>query len=288
MNRSVDKIIPPPPHHWVGNGFKVHTFFPTSALSMQRISPFLMLDYNAKMTLAPTDTPRGVDVHPHRGFQTVSLVLHGAIAHHDSYGNKGVIHKGDVQWMSAASGVLHKEYHDVEFSKQGGDYQMVQLWVNLPSAFKMAAPTYQEIQNKNMPTHTFENGSTLKIIAGSYAELTSETHTYSPIFMYLIDLKPNDPIPLAFNKDFNTCMLCVSGNFIINDTEIIATDYFALMANDEEHFLISTPTYASVLVLSGAPIAEPIASYGPFVMNTKEEIQQAILDYNEGKFGQLE
>jgi redox-sensitive bicupin YhaK (pirin superfamily) len=190
--------------------------------------------------------------------------------------------------MSAAAGVLHKEYHEREFSQKGGWYQMIQLWVNLPSKHKMEAPSYQEITNATMPLHRYEQGSELKIIAGSYLDKKSTTHTYTAINMYVLDVKKGDNCVFDLPETHNTSLLCIDGEAIINNNTTLRVDQFALMQNSGTTFEISTSDHAKLLILSGAPIDEPIVSYGPFVMNTREQISEAISDYNAGKFGVLD
>ena len=183
--RTIERIIPPPPAHMVGDGFRVHNFFPGNGLmSLQRMSPFFLLDYGAKVEYPPTDTPRGVGVHPHRGFETVTIAYKGKVAHHDSAGNSGVIGEGDVQWMTAASGVLHKEYHEKEWSKQGGEFQMVQLWVNLPARFKMNPPKYQPLRREEFGKVILPNGNGfIEVVAGNFKATKGPATSFTPIEM---------------------------------------------------------------------------------------------------------
>ena len=181
--RNIETIMLPPPVHWVGDGFRVHNFIPgVYPASMARMDPFILLDYNSRYNFSPTDKPRGVGVHPHRGFETVSIAYRGKIAHHDSFGNSGVIGEGDVQWMTASSGLLHKEYHEKEFALKGGDFHMVQLWVNLPAKDKMSAPKYQPITNEQMGKHFLpDNGGIIEVIAGEYRGTKGPASTFTPI-----------------------------------------------------------------------------------------------------------
>jgi redox-sensitive bicupin YhaK (pirin superfamily) len=285
--RSIEHIFLPPTPHMVGDGFRVHNFFPSGAIqSKQRMSPFFMLDYASKFNFLPSNQPRGVDVHPHRGFETVTIAYHGKVAHHDSAGNKGVIEEGDVQWMTAAAGVLHKEYHEATFSKNGGPFQMVQLWVNLPAQYKMIAPRYQELKNAAMGRYSFEKGE-LEIIAGTFKGITGPAHTFTPVHLYNLHLQTGGECTLSFPASYNTALLVVKGTVAINEQQAL-TDQFILMANDGEQFTVQANEDATLLVLSGQPILEPIVAYGPFLMNTWEEIDQAITDFNTGKFGVLE
>lgn len=285
--RSVEHIFPTPPPHMVGDGFRVHNFFPSGPIRDQhRMSPFFMLDYGSKIEFPPSDTPRGVGVHPHRGFETVTIAYHGRIAHHDSAGNHGIIGQGDVQWMTAASGVLHKEYHDLEYAKKGGPFQMVQLWVNLPAANKMSPPKYQEILHANMGIYQLEAG-TVEIIAGEYKGVKGPASTFTPMHLYNVKLRKNGEAVLKFPAHYNTALLVIEGAALVNN-QLASLDQFVLMANDGEAFEISASDNTTLLVLSGEPINEPIAAYGPFLMNKREEIEQAIRDFNMGKFGTLQ
>lgn len=253
------------------------------------MSPFFMMDYNSKIDFSPRETPRGVGVHPHRGFETVTIAYHGKVAHHDSFGNSGVIGEGDVQWMTAASGILHKEYHEKEFSKKGGAFQMVQLWVNLPSEDKKSKPKYQAITRSQMgKVELPENGGTVEIIAGEYNGVKGPASTFTPIKMYNVRLKKGGNATLNLPADFNTGILVIEGSVKVNENELAPQDNFILFKNDGETISLHAEEDAVLLVLSGAPIDEPIAAYGPFVMNTYDEIQEAMDDFRMGKYGVLE
>ena len=285
--RSIERVIAPPPPHMVGDGFRVHNFFPSGGIqSKQRMSPFFMLDYASKFEFPPSETPRGVDVHPHRGFETVTIAYHGKIAHHDSAGNKGVIEEGDVQWMTAASGVLHKEYHEASFSRQGGPFQMVQLWVNLPAANKMTTPRYQELKKESMGRLKFDGGE-LEIIAGEFDEVKGPAKTFTPVHLSNLHLKKEGTFTLHFPSHYNTRLSVTKGSAHINGTSA-STNHFVLLSNDGEDINISASEESTILILAGEPIQEPLVAYGPFLMNTWEEIEQAISDFNLGKFGVLD
>ena len=287
--KSVEAVIAPPPAHMVGDGFRVHNFFPSHHLiDKKRMSPFFLMDYGAKVEFNPTDTPRGVGVHPHRGFETVTIAYHGRVAHHDSAGNSGIIGEGDVQWMTAGSGLLHKEYHEKEFSKKGGPFQMVQLWVNLPAKNKMTPPKYQEISQAMMGKYELP-GSTgvVEIIAGEYKGIKGPASTFTPMHVYNARLKKGANIEINFPADYNTGLLVAEGSATINGTNAPA-DHFVLFQNDGELIQIEATENCILLILSGKPINEPIAQYGPFLMNTWEELEQALEDVNAGKFGVLE
>jgi quercetin 2,3-dioxygenase len=287
--KTIEAIIAPPHPHMVGDGFRVHNFFPNSRLiDKKRMSPFFLLDYNSKVDFNPSEEPRGVGVHPHRGFETVTIAYHGKIAHHDSAGNSGVIGEGDVQWMTAGSGLLHKEYHEKEFSKKGGMFQMVQLWVNLPAANKMTAPKYQEITNKMMGRYELPgNQGSIEIIAGSYQNVKGPASTFTPMHVYNVRLKKNAEAEFSFPADYNTGILVIEGSAIING-ETVSPDHFGLFKNEGEDISVKANEDTVLLVLSGQPINEPIAAYGPFLMNNWQELEQAIEDVSAGKFGALE
>ena len=288
--RTVELVANPREPHFVGDGFRVHNFIPSGfRLDMQRMNPFIMLDYNSPYHFPPTNKPKGVGVHPHRGFETVTIAYKGKVAHHDSSGGGGVIDEGDVQWMTAASGVLHKEYHEAEWSKTGGDFQMVQLWVNLPKKYKMSAPKYQAIKNDKINRYELKNkAGIIEVIAGEYKTTKGVASTFTPIHMFNAKLNQGGKADFQFPAKYNTALLVVEGNIVINGNEKVLTDHLALMANDGEAFDIEATDDATVLVLSGEPIDEPIAAHGPFVMNTREELMEAFNDFNKGKFGYLE
>ena len=285
--RKLERVLTPPRPHMVGDGFRVHQYIPSAlGAGFERMDPFIMMDYNSKFYFPPTERPRGVDVHPHRGFETVTIAYKGSVAHHDSAGNSGVIKEGDVQWMTAASGILHKEYHEENFSRAGGDFQMVQLWVNLPAKDKMSAPKYQGITNEEMKkVQLSNNAGTVEVIAGEYNGEKGPATTFN-----MLNAKLNKGGNATFNfpENYNTAILVVKGNIKVNNSEEIKTDGFGLFENEGDTFTIEALDQAVVLVLSGKPINEPIAAQGPFVMNTRAELVQAISDFNMGKFGYLE
>ncbi|MCZ2459019.1 MAG: pirin family protein [Chitinophagales bacterium] len=286
--RKIDSIIPPPPAHMVGDGFRVHGFFPGQLSNKKRMSPFFIMDYGSKIEFTPSSEPRGVGVHPHAGFETVTIAYHGRVAHHDSAGNSGVIKEGDVQWMTAGSGVLHKEYHEKEFSKTGGLFQMVQLWVNLPARFKKTKPKYQSITRDMMGKFLLpDKKSIIEIIAGEYNGVKGPAFTFSPVHLYNARLAKDASVEFDLPEKYNTGFLVIEGNVKVN-SENVPTDHFVLFKNEGEKIILEASGDAVVLVLSGESIEEPLAAYGPFVMNKWEEIEQAIHDVNTGKFGVLE
>lgn len=288
--KTVELIASPREPHFVGDGFRVHNFIPSGfRMDMQRMNPFLMLDYNSTFHFPPTDKPRGVGVHPHKGFETVTIAYKGKVAHHDSSGGGGVINQGDIQWMTAANGILHKEYHEEEWSKKGGDFQMVQLWVNLPAKDKKKKPKYQAIKNEAINRYQLQNDAGhIEVIAGEYNGIKGSASTFTPIHLFNAKLNKGGKVNFNFPSDFNTALLVLEENVIINGQEKAPTDHLALMANDGEFFEVEAENDALVLIMSGEPIQEPIAAQGPFVMNTREELMQAFNDFNIGKFGYLE
>jgi redox-sensitive bicupin YhaK (pirin superfamily) len=288
--KPIKAILPPPHFHMVGDGFRVHNFFPSQpVIGLAGMSPFFLLDYGSKWQVPPSDTPKGVGVHPHRGFETVTIAYHGKVAHHDSAGNSGVIGEGDVQWMTAGAGVLHKEYHEKEFSRKGGIFQVVQLWVNLPARYKMTPAKYQPIENKHMTKFLLNDGkSYVELIAGEYNGMKGPASTFSPVNLFNAKLDRGAKAGFSFNKNYNTGMLVIDGEIKINNSKSAPENYFIFFGHDGEDIVLEAVEKSVVLVLSGEPIYEPIASYGPFVMNTEAEIKQAYEDYNNGKFGYLE
>jgi redox-sensitive bicupin YhaK (pirin superfamily) len=256
---------------------------------MERMDPFILLDYNSKYYFPPTDRSRGVGVHPHRGFETVSIAYRGKIAHHDSFGNSGVIGEGDVQWMTAASGLLHKEYHEKEYARRGGDFHMVQLWVNLPAMKKMSPPKYQPITNDQMGKyHLPGNGGTVEVIAGTYKGIQGPASTFTPVSLMNARLKAGAKADFEFISSYNTALLVIEGSLLVNGSDKAPGDHFVLFRNDGEQFVIEALEDSIALILSGEPICEPIAAHGPFVMNSRTEIYQAFEDMENGKFGWLE
>lgn len=285
--KSVSAILNPPKPHRIGDGFLVSNFFPAG--NKIKMSPFYLLDFNAKMELSASLEQKDVGVHPHRGFETVTIAYHGAIAHHDSAGNSGIIYPGDVQWMTAAKGILHKEYFEQEFSTRGGLFQMVQIWVNLPAKDKMTTPKYQEIRNDVLGKYNLANdGGTIEIIAGEYAGIRGKASTFTDIQVYNARLNEAGEASFNFPAGFNTGFIIIEGQVNINGTEMAVENQFVYFNNDGEAINIKAIKESVILILSGDPINETISQYGPFLMNTQEEIKQAIDDYNNGRFGYLD
>lgn len=287
--KKIEKIVPPIPHHFVGDGFRVMNFIPSvSGLDMQRMDPFIMLDYNSKYHFTASEIPRGVDVHPHKGFETVTIAYQGKVQHSDSSGGGGIIEEGGVQWMTAGNGVLHKEFHEEEWSKKGGIFQMVQLWVNLPAKDKRTPAKYQAMNNDEIPKVPIsEQGGVVEVISGEYQNTKGKASTFSPINMLNAKMKKDQKVSFSFPKHYNTAMLVIEGKVLVNGEDIVGTDHFVLFDNVGEEFNIEANGDAIVLVLSGEPLNEPIAAHGPFVMNTRKELIEAFEEYNSGKFGSL-
>ena len=286
--KKVEKVYQRPArYNMVGDGFRVFNYFPGGYPIRDRLSPFLMLDFNPEFDFGPSDHPRGVDVHPHKGFETVSIAYKGHVAHHDSKGNSGVIHPGDVQWMTAGEGILHKEYHESEFSKKGGPFEMVQLWVNLPAKFKNTPAAYQSLVAPKMGHYVVQGGGGVRVIAGEFKGVKGPANTFTPINVFDIRLKEESHIDFDSPATYNSAILVIEGSGKVNGSNYSSHD-FILFANEGENIKLEIETNSVLLFLAGEPIQEPVAQYGPFVMNTMQEIHQAIDDFNSGKFGHLD
>jgi len=286
--RTIDGIYKAPGFHWVGDGFRVAGYFSAIPQAVRRLDPFLLLDYHPTYEYPPAARPRGVGVHPHRGFETVTLAFQGSVAHHDSTGAGGVIGPGDVQWMTAASGILHKEYHEAEWSRHGGPFQMAQLWVNLPRANKMDAPSYQGIVAGDIPHVALPNDAgVVRVVAGELRGVKGPARTHSPMSVLDARLNAGGKLELDVPAHHNVGVLVMQGAVRVGGREA-GTHDFIVFGHDGERITFEATAAAQLLVLTGEPIGEPIAQYGPFVMNTEREIQQAFVDYNNGKFGRLD
>lgn len=285
--RTIENIFKAPEPHMVGDGFRVSQYIPTGIKSMERLSPFLLLDYNAPYYFEPSETRLGVGAHPHRGFETVTIAYDGKVEHHDNKGNHGIIGPGDVQWMTAASGIMHKEYHETEFSKNGGIFHMVQLWVNLPKDKKMIEPKYQPLLKEEMGVLKLDNDKgEISIIAGEVNGVKGPANTFTNINLYNINLKNYGNTTLSEPKNFNTAILILKGEAKVNEDKICKEGDFIIFDNIEGEILLESLTEESLfLVLSGEPINEPVVSHGPFVMNTLGEILDAYEDFRNNKFG---
>ncbi|GAB1724367.1 MAG: pirin family protein [Nitrospira sp. CR1.1] len=273
--------------HMVGDGFPVRNMIPGAGVEEQ-LSPFLMLDYMGPEEFPPTSRRLGVGEHPHRGFETVTIMYHGTVAHRDSTGSGGVIGPGDVQWMTAASGLVHEELHEKEFAKTGGLLEGVQLWVNLPKAFKMTPPRYQTLHSSDIPTVELGGGAgRLRVIAGEFRGVTGPAKTFSPVHLYDLRLAAGHRVELDLPEGFNSSLFVLHGQVVVNGSQAVEEVEIGLFGQQGERVVLEAKQEATMLVLSGEPIAEPIARYGPFVMNTREEIIQAVQDYQAGKMGHL-
>ena len=281
------KIYQPGSQHVVGDGFHVRNLFPSNDLDRE-LSPFVMLDYAGPTFYPATDTPRGVGEHPHRGFETVTIVYQGLVAHRDSAGNSGVIGPGDVQWMTAASGIVHEELHEKEWAKRGGTLQAIQLWVNLPKSSKMSAPGYQTIVNDQIPVVQLDRGAgSLRVIAGSVGGAKGPAKTFTPIELYDVRLRAGHSMPLQIPNGYNVGLLILSGRASVEGAHRLSEADLAVFVSTGEPVTIIAEEEATILVMAGEAIDEPVARYWPFVMNTKAELIQAVNDYQAGKMGHL-
>ena len=285
--RTIEKIFRGPDFHMVGDGFRVSQYLPVGIGDMKRLSPFVLLDYHEPHYYEPSSSIRGVGAHPHRGFETVTIAYDGKVEHHDNKGNHGIIGPGDVQWMTAASGILHKEYYETEFSKNGGILHMIQLWVNLPKDKKMIEPKYQTLLKSDMGILKLDNNQgEISIISGEVNGVKGPAQTFTDINIYNVTLNNNGRVLLNEPSNFNTGILVLKGEIKINEENIGKESDFILFNNVEGSISIESITKDTLfIVLSGEPINEPIVSHGPFVMNTVEEIYQAYEDFENNKFG---
>ena len=272
--------------HWVGDGFNVRPIFAHLAFK-QDISPFLMFDYAAPRAFDATEEKRGVGPHPHRGFETVTIAFQGEVEHGDSVGNRGVIGPGDVQWMTAASGIIHEEFLSHEFLQRGGVLEMVQLWVNLPAKYKMIEPKYQPILSRDIPVIQLpDNGGQVRVIAGEFAGVQGVASTYSPVNLWDIKLNPGKTGELIVPEGNNTMLFVRQGKMKIGSSEVGPAD-LVLLEPEGTRIILQASEDTSLLLMGGEPIAEPIVASGPFVMNTEQEIRRAMMDYQSGRMGQI-
>lgn len=285
--RQILGVYSAPAQHWVGDGFPVRTMLSHHDQG-QHISPFIMLDYAGPATFEPTEHRRGVGAHPHKGFETVTVVYEGEVEHRDSTGAGGLIGPGDVQWMTAASGILHEEHHSPAFAAKGGNFEMVQLWVNLPAKDKSAEPGYQTLLNADIPTVDLPNGAgTLRVIAGDFDQAQGPARTFTPINMWDVRLGRGKSVTLDVPDGHTLSVLVLSGTIEVNGQEIAREAQMVLLGRDGGETTIEANGEAKLLVLTGEPIDEPVAAHGPFVMNTAAEINQAMVDYQNGKLGTM-
>ncbi len=285
--RGVEGVLSPTNTHMVGNGFKVMNYFPNGKGFEERMSPFFLLDFNAEVNFPPSDIGQGVGVHPHRGIETITFAYKGSVEHHDSKGNHGVINPGDVQWMTAGGGVLHKEYHEQTFNRTGGAFEMLQLWINLPAKHKMVPAKYQSILHAKKPKVVLPKGmGTVHVVAGEYEGVKGIASTFSPVHLYDMHLNAGADVRFDLPGSYNSGILVVDGAVRVNGAAGPENHYVQLR-NEPGTIRIEAERNCILLVLSGEPLNEPYVNYGPFVMNTEAEIHQAIEDYKAGKFGFL-
>ncbi|MGB4072732.1 pirin family protein [Pseudomonas sp.] len=285
--KNIIGIYSSPRPHWVGDGFPVRSLFSYDSLG-KHISPFLLLDYAGPHHFTATTQRRGVGQHPHRGFETVTIVYQGELEHRDSTGSGGLIGPGDVQWMTAASGILHEEFHSAEFARSGGTLEMVQLWVNLPSRDKLAAPGYQTLLASDIPTLPLpDQAGQLRLIAGEYAGHKGPAQTFTPMDVWDMRLAADKPFALRLHEGRSTALVVLHGTLRVNGSESVGEGQLALLERSGDEVLLEANGDALLLLLSGEPVDEPVVGYGPFVMNSEAEIQQAIRDLQAGEFGRM-
>jgi quercetin 2,3-dioxygenase len=283
--KKVLQVIRNVPQHWVGDGFPVRSLF--SYGGGTDFDPFLLLDYAGPHDFPPASGKRGVDVHPHKGFETVTILYQGELAHRDSSGGNGRLGPGDVQWMTAGNGIVHEEFHSDQFTKQGGTLEMIQLWVNLRRDDKSTPPKYQDLRDNQFPRVKLDHGAgTVRVIAGRYADARGAASTFSPINAWDLTLKADANIELKVPVGHTTVLIAQSGSLAVNETPMKAVE-LALFERQGDSIKIQTETVSRVLILTGEPLGEPVVGHGPFVMNTREEIHEAIRDFQTGKMGQL-
>lgn len=286
--KEVLGVYGPGSQHWVGDGFPVRNLFPSNGVDRE-VNPFLMLDYAGPTAFKPSNRPRGVDEHPHRGFETVTIAYQGSVDHRDSAGNSGTIRPGDVQWMTAASGVVHEEKHELEFTQTGGTFEMVQLWVNLPKKYKMTQPRYQGITSEQIPVVELAPGSFGRVIAGELNGTQGPAKTFTPISLFDLRLRGGATVDLPLPEGHNIGLVLLKGDVSINGGNPLKGEaQLATLSPEGTSVTLTANDDSILLVLGGEPIHEPVASYGPFVMNTQEELRQAVEDYRSGKMGHLQ
>ncbi len=286
--RKVESIHKPRAPHWVGDGFPVRSLFSYDNLGRERLSPFLMLDYAAPRHFDPADHRRGVGEHPHRGFETVTIVYQGELEHRDSAGNGGRIGPGDVQWMTAAAGVVHEEFHSEKFTRAGGTMEMMQLWVNLPSRDKMSPPRYQTLLDREIPSAALPDGAgRVRVIAGEFDRHRGPAKTFTPMNVWDLRLAAGKTARFTMLEGHTVALVPMTGRVTINGAESADAAELVVFERNGGEFTVSASADATVLVLAGAPIGEPVVGYGPFVMTNEREIAQAFADYQGRRFGQL-
>lgn len=285
--KQITGIYTAPSQHWVGDGFPVRSMFSYQTHGEQ-LSPFLLLDYAGPHTFPAGSGKRGVGEHPHRGFETVTVVYSGEVEHRDSTGRGGIIGPGDVQWMTAGSGILHEEFHSAEFTRTGGELKMIQLWVNLPAKDKMTHPGYQSITADVIPQATLDDDAgTVRVIAGRYGDVAGPAHTFSPLNVWDLQLRQGREVTLRQPEGWSTALVVLEGGVTVNGAENVREGQLVVLSQKGDAFHLEAGSDAKVLLMAGEPLQEPIVGYGPFVMNTKSQIAEAIADFNSGRFGQI-
>jgi hypothetical protein len=271
-------------NHWVGDGFPVQSIFSYRDIA-EEMSPFLLMDYAGPTRFEPTEQRRGVGQHPHRGFETVTIVYEGQVSHHDSTNSGGTISNGDVQWMTAGSGIIHEEYHGDDFARNGGAFEMIQLWVNLPARDKMTAPGYQGITSAQIPEIALENeAGKVRVIAGEYAGQKGPAHTFSTMNVWDVRLNAGSSTTFTLAEGHTTAIFVLHGAVRAGDVHTIRPAELAVMQRAGTELVLEAQQDTTLLLLNGEPLNEPVVGHGPFVMNSWEEINQAIDDYNHGRF----
>jgi len=273
--------------HWVGDGFPVHSIFSYRDLATE-LTPFLLLDHAGPAHFEPVEKPRGVDWHPHRGFETVSIAYEGEVDHEDTAGNRGTIGTGDVQWMTAGAGILHKEMHGHAYAKRGGRFEMLQLWVNLPANSKMTQPRYQGLLARDIPVVALPaSGGTVRVIAGEFSGATGPAKTFTPINLLDVQLRAGHRLRLNLRDGYTAALYLMKGGIKVNDADKATETELVIFERDGDAVAIEATSDATIFVMNGQPIDEPVVGHGPFVMNTQQQIAQAFVDLHHGKFGNI-
>lgn len=286
MLRPIEEKFVVEKKHWVGNGFHVINYFPGGKYLLDRFSPFALLDYNEPKEFSPSTSSRGIGPHPHRGIETVTFAFQGAVEHHDNAGNHGIIYPGDVQWMTAGGAIMHKEYHEKEFLNKGGVFHMIQLWVNLPKKDKFVPGRYQDLPNSKLGKMELPDAAgNVTVVSGEFQGVQGPAMTYSPMNIFLMDVKSGGNVTFEEPGDFNTGILLTEGSAHINGTSCAHKDFILFENKAGEINLKAGEEGVKFIVLSGEPLNEPAVAGGPFVMNTKKELETAFQDYREGNFG---
>ena len=287
--KKIHGIYGAPRGHWVGDGFPVRSLFSYDRLGADHLSPFLLLDHAGPHDFPPASRPRGVGAHPHRGFETVTLVYKGELEHRDSTGSGGRIGEGDVQWMTAGAGIVHEEFHSSDFTAQGGTLEMVQLWVNLPAEHKSVPAAYQTLLDADIPRVALpDRAGELRVIAGRYGGHEGPAHTFTPIEVWDLRLEPGGETTLRVPEGHTTLLVVLEGTVQVNGDAVVRDAGLVCFERQGDEIRLEANNDAKLLLLAGAPLGEPVVGYGPFVMNSEAEIQQAFTDFQAGKFGRLE